>query len=67
MLANVELLNSKVVLQHFPEVDSSGLADSLVPWVFDVEHLKRVVRAVKHAEDADHSVMVNFIVAKVEL
>lgn len=66
VLANRELLEADVVLEHLAEMDGDGLADSLVHWVLNVELLQGEVRAVEHREDADDSVVVDFVVSKVK-
>jgi hypothetical protein len=66
VLANRELLEADVVLEHLAEMDGDGLADGLVHWVLNIKLLQSEVRAVEHREDADDSVVVDFVVSKVQ-
>jgi hypothetical protein len=53
-------------LEHFSEVNGNTLTDSFVDWVFKVEFFKSVVARVQNTQDTNHSIMVDFIVAKVQ-
>ena len=47
-------------------MDCYTLADSSVYWVVDVEFFEVVVARIQHREDTDNSIVVNFVIAKVE-
>jgi len=48
-------------------MNSHWLAYRSVNWVIDVETLKGVVGRVEHGKNADNAIMVDFIVAKIQL
>ena len=66
MFPDAQLLQSHVVLEHLSEMDRHTLADSSVYWVVDVEFFEVVVARIQHWKDTDNSIVVNFVISKVE-
>lgn len=66
VLLDAQLLEADVVLEHLAEVNGHALADGPVHWVVDVELFQRVVARVKHRENTDDAVVLDFVVSEVE-
>ena len=47
-------------------MDSHTLADCSVYWVVDVEFFEVVVAGIQHRKDTDNSIVINFVISKVE-
>jgi hypothetical protein len=66
VLANGQFLKPHIVLEHLSKVNRDTLTNRLVNGVVDIEFFESVVAAVQHGKDTDDSVVVDFIVAKIE-
>ena len=66
MFPDAQFLQAHVVLEHLTEMDCHTLADGSVYRIIDVEFLEVVVTGIQHRKDTDNSIVVNFVVAKVE-
>jgi hypothetical protein len=53
-------------LEHLSKVDSDTLADGLVDGVINIQFNKSLIARVQHRKDADHSIVVNLIVAEIQ-
>lgn len=62
-----KLLERAVALQHLGEMDSCFLPDAHVNGVIQVQRDQRVVVPVQDARDTDDAVLVDIIIAKVQL
>ena len=66
MLADAQLLETFVVLEHFAEVDRNTLADRLVDWVVNIQLYQGLVARVEDGENTDDAIVVDFVVAEIQ-
>ena len=66
VLADAQLLETFVVLEHFAEVDRNTLADRLVDWVVNIQLYQGLVARVEDGENTDDAIVVDFVVAEIQ-
>lgn len=67
VLAQTQLLQAAVHLQHLREVDGALLPDAAVVWRVQTHCPQRAIVPVQHTRHADHSVDVQSVVSQVQL
>ena len=66
MFSHWNFLKSDIILKHFTEMNRHTLADGLVHGVFDIKLLKSVITRIQNWQDTDDTIMIYFVISKIE-
>ena len=66
VLPDWELLETHIILEHFPEMDRHWLTDGAVDRIIDVQLFKGVVARIKYTKYTDNSIVIDFVITEVE-